>query len=144
MTNHSVQEAAAARLEKEFTEIGQKKATGGREAMLRYMAKPVGEMLERFCWQSEDFAAAVAERKATLRDCLSAILSGATYGISDVEAYAAAVKFYMPGAKVRATFRVDAPVETDFDLDPDLGTEADSRQIELDLELEAPDCQGEA
>lgn len=90
---------------------------GGRGACEKYMAGEICKMLERFCYQSEDFARAVVDRRGTLGECVSGIVGGHwPKGISDVEAYAEAVKYYMPGAKVRATFRIDAPVEEDSDL----------------------------
>ena len=90
---------------------------GGRGACERYMAGEICKMLERFCYQSEDFAKAVVDRRGTLGECVTGIVGGHwPKGVSDVEAYAEAVKYYMPGAKVRATFRIDAPVEEDSDL----------------------------
>lgn len=90
---------------------------GGRGACEKYMAGEICKMLERFCYQSEDFARAVVDRRGTLGECVSGIVGGHwPKGISDVEAYAEAVKYYMPGARVRATFRIDAPVEEDSDL----------------------------
>ena len=90
---------------------------GGRGACEKYMAGEICKMLERFCYQSEDFAKAVVDRRGTLGECVTGIVGGHwPKGVSDVEAYAEAVKYYMPGAKVRATFRIDAPVEEDSDL----------------------------
>lgn len=106
----------------DILEAGLKQAQGGktggsRGACERYMAGEICKMLERFCYQSEDFARAVVDRRGTLGECVSGIVGGHwPKGISDVEAYAEAVKYYMPGARVRATFRIDAPVEEDSDL----------------------------
>ena len=106
----------------DILEAGLKQAQGGktggsRGACERYMAGEICKMLERFCFQSEDFAKAVVDRRGTLGECVSGIVGGHwPKGVSDVEAYAEAVKYYMPGAKVRATFRIDAPVEEDSDL----------------------------
>ena len=106
----------------DILEAGLKQAQGGtkggsRGACERYMAGEICKMLERFCYQSEDFAKAVVDRRGTLGECVTGIVGGHwPKGVSDVEAYAEAVKYYMPGAKVRATFRIDAPVEEDSDL----------------------------
>ena len=106
----------------DILEAGLKQAQGGtkggsRGACERYMAGEICKMLERFCYESEDFAKAVVDRRGTLGECVSGIVGGHwPKGVSDVEAYAEAVKYYMPGAKVRATFRIDAPVEEDSDL----------------------------
>ena len=106
----------------DILEAGLKQAQGGktggsRGACERYMAGEICKMLERFCYQSEDFAKAVVDRRGALGECVSGIVGGHwPKGVSDVEAYAEAVKYYMPGAKVRATFRIDAPVEEDSDL----------------------------
>ena len=106
----------------DILEAGLKQAQGGttggsQGACERYMAGEICKMLERFCYQSEDFAKAVVDRRGTLGECVSGIVGGHwPKGVSDVEAYAEAVKYYMPGAKVRATFRIDAPVEEDNDL----------------------------
>ena len=106
----------------DILEAGLKQAKGGttggsQGACERYMAGEICKMLERFCYQSEDFAKAVVDRRGTLGECVTGIVGGHwPKGVSDVEAYAEAVKYYMPGAKVRATFRIDAPVEEDSDL----------------------------
>ena len=61
--------------------------------------KPTAEMLKTLCASSAELARAVAEG-GTLTDCIKSIkFSGSA--VSDLEVYAAAVKYYLPGADVK-------------------------------------------
>lgn len=77
---------------------------GDRHAAV--MAGPVAEKLMDFCRQEEEFAQAVVQG-GSFAECMSAVAKNCGSAISDVEAYQRAVKFYFPGAKVRASITID-------------------------------------
>ncbi len=130
----SVSDRAAEKLGVEMEAIKGKTHAGNQQRQAAILAEAVGKMLVSFCYQSEDFAAAVYEREGNLWDFSETLVRVHwTTGISDVEAYAAAVKYYMPGATVRASFRIDAPRETDDDLLDLLPEEPVKTAIILDL-----------
>lgn len=62
------------------------------------------ETLADFCRQDEEFAQAVAQG-GTFEDCMKAVAKNCGHGISDLEAFRRAARFYFPGAEVR--FRMD-------------------------------------
>ncbi len=138
----TIMDRAAEKLLSEIETIKGEKGGGNQKVQARQLAVAVGKMLVNFCYQSEDFAAAVFERDAKLFPwALEIVAKNWTTGLSDVAAYTEAVKHYMPGATVRATFRVDAPRETDDDLlDLNLGTDAPEHTAII---LELPDVEGE-
>lgn len=104
----------------------------------KYLTEPVGNMLIRFCYQDREVAQAVIRSEKTLTDIISAItkdLSRSNPALSDVEAYAAAVKEYLPAAQVTVNFRVLLPNEFDDDLSliNDTPREEKKKAIILDL-----------
>lgn len=109
---------AAEKLQGAMKQVAGRNCVDGKAHATKYLCEQIGRMLIKFCYQSEDFAAAVVDRKGDLYACTKEIIDKGwdKKGVSDVEAYADAVKYYMPGATVRATFRIDAPRETDDDL----------------------------
>lgn len=83
------------------------------------LTEPVGNMLIRFCYQDTEVAQAVERSSKTLTEVIIAItkgLSRSNVALSDVEAYASAVKEYLPAAQVSVNFRVLLPNELDDDL----------------------------
>ncbi len=84
----------------------------------KLLAEEIGKMLIRFCYQNEEFALAVQRCDKTLIDIVEDITktSQGKAALSDVEAYAAAVKHYLPAAQVVVSFRVNLPEEIDSDL----------------------------
>ena len=119
-----------------------KKINGGgfTQVALRTLAEPICAMLIKFCYQDEIFAEAVNKKDKTFLDCLNAILKLETKAkpmVSDLDAYAEAVRFYFPDGKVTMSCRVVIPVERDDDLF-DLGVEDEEPQggaIILELPL---------
>ena len=98
---------------------GNKSLKGFEATAIKYLAEPIGNMLIKFCYQNEEFAQAVERFDKPLIDLLHEICKMSTKdkpGISDVEAYAKAVKFYLPAAEVICSFRVNLPEERDDDL----------------------------
>lgn len=61
----------------------------------------VGNVIKKFCEQNENFAETVYKTKRSLSDCVKEILNGCDRtGISDIEAYRRATKFYFPNSEV--------------------------------------------
>lgn len=88
-------------------------------AIQHALTDPVGNMLIRFCYQDSEVAQAVHRSTKTLTEVIEAItkdLSRSNVALSDVEAYAGAVKEYLPAAQVSVNFRVLLPNELDDDL----------------------------
>ena len=89
------------------------------DTIRKYLTDPVGNMLIRFCYQDQEVAQAVERSEKTLTDVITAItkdLSKSNPALSDVEAYARAVKEYLPAAQVNVNFKVLLPNEFDDDL----------------------------
>lgn len=71
------------------------------------MKKAVHDALLDFCKQDDEFAQAVVQG-GSFEDCMKAVAGRVKgNGISDTEAYGAAVKFYFPGAEIRVTMKID-------------------------------------
>lgn len=71
------------------------------------MKQAVHDALLDFCGQDEEFAQAVVQG-GSFEECMKAVgkcVKGS--GISDMEAYGAAVRFYFPGAEIRVTMQID-------------------------------------
>lgn len=62
--------------------------------------------LRDFCRQNEEFAQAVVQG-GTFEDCMKAVAQKCGSGISDLEAYRRAVRFYFPGADIRFRMELD-------------------------------------
>ena len=69
------------------------------------MYKSVAVALKEFCQQNEGFARAVVEGKS-FEECMKAVAKNCGHGISDLEAYSRAVKFYMPGADIKFQMQI--------------------------------------
>lgn len=134
MQENSVSERAAEKLAAEMEAVKKDTQSKGFESTaIKYLSEPVGRMMMKFCYQNEEFALAVERCERPFIELLRGIvkLSGRDKpGISDVEAYAQAVKFYLPAGEVSCSFRVSLPEERDDDL--------------IDLEAEIPSESGGA
>lgn len=78
----------------------------------RIMKDGVKKTLVQFCEQSEVFAEKVVHGKS-FEECMKAVAKNCGNGLSDVDAYKRAVKFYMPEAKIRVHMEIftgEAPV----------------------------------
>lgn len=137
--NVNISDRAADKLHKEAEAVSKLKGTEFQKIALRTLAGPICSMLVRFCYQEEDFAQAVLDHKDKLQTCLEKIVKLSTRDkpvISDLDAYAEAVRFYIPEGKVTMSCRVVIPVERDDDL-LDLGALDDEPQGEAVI-LEFP------
>ena len=115
---------AANKLHKEAEAVSKLKGMEFKQIALRTLAGPICAMLVRFCYQEDYFAEAITKTDKRFFDCLSTILKLETKEnplVSDLDAYAEAVRFYIPEGKVTMSCRVVIPVERDDDL-LDLGS----------------------
>ncbi len=71
------------------------------------MRSDVLKALINFCEQDAEFAQAVVQNDKTFSDCMKEVGKGCGSGISDLEAYKKAVRFYFPGADIRFTIEID-------------------------------------
>lgn len=71
------------------------------------MKKAVCDALIEFCSQDTEFAQAVAQG-GSFADCMKAVEAAIKGGgISDLEAFGAAVRFYFPGAGIKCEMRIN-------------------------------------
>lgn len=71
------------------------------------MKRGMHDALLEFCRQDEEFAQAVVQG-GTLEECMKEVVKGVHGdGISDMEAYGAAVRYYFPGAGIIVTMKID-------------------------------------
>lgn len=122
--NQTAADRAADKLHKEAEAVSKIKGSGYPTGIMRELSGPICSMLVRFCYQEEDFAQAVLNHKDKLQTCLERIVKLSSREkpvVSDLDAYAEAVRFYIPEGKVTMSCRVVIPVERDDDLF-DLGT----------------------
>ena len=139
MEEKNICDRASEKLIAQMKAVETDKSLKGFEATaVKYLCEPIGRMLMKFCYQNEEFAQAVERFDRPLIDLLREIANMSTRdkpGVSDVEAYAKAVKFYLPAGEVICSFRVNLPEERDddlFDLESAV-PEAQSSAIILDL-----------
>ncbi len=94
------QQQAIEKIEKEL-----KAFKGGNNE--RVISQSVADVLKTFCEQEDEFAQAIVQSDKTLSDCCVEILKGVGNGISDLEAYKKAVKFYFSTADVQFKMTID-------------------------------------
>ena len=126
----TIADLAAEKLQKQAEVAKKMRGSEFRTVALRTMAGPICSMLVRFCYQDDVFAEAVNQKGKDFIDCLGAILKLESKDkplVSDLDAYAEAVRFYIPEGKVTMSCRVVIPVERDDDLF-DLGVEDEEPQ----------------
>lgn len=139
--NMEVAEIAADKLTDEMRaakESFSKNVNSHINTIRKCLTDPVGNMLIRFCYQDTEVAQAVERSSKTLTEVIVSItndISKSNPALSDVEAYARAVKEYLPAAQVNVTFRVLLPNEFDDDLAliNDIPKEEKQHSIILDL-----------
>lgn len=78
------------------------------------VSKAVCETLIEFC-NRNFFAQAIWDSEKTLSDCCKEITKGVGGSISDFELYAAAVKYYFPGAEVKCKMEITQNEENSED-----------------------------
>lgn len=80
------------------------KITGAKQQV---MAPSIAAALVSFCEQEQEFAQAVEQSGKSFQDCMNAVADGVGSGISDLEAYKKAVKFYFSTADIRFSMTID-------------------------------------
>ena len=111
MIMNDIQKQAIEKIKKESAEF-----KGDKHGNV--VVRPVADVLEQFCENNADFAAAVLGEDKHFADCIAAVTHGVGEAISDIEAYRRAVRYFFPDADVKFDMRiilpglVDKPVET--------------------------------
>lgn len=82
---------------------GEKCSEGGKAAIV---FKDIKEHIVEFCKADAEFCRAVHDSGESVSKCCIAILKDVGSGISDIEAYRRAVKFYLPHADVIASISI--------------------------------------
>jgi hypothetical protein len=79
------------------------------------VAGPTAEALREFCRQEPEFKQAMKQSDKTFQACLDGIaqLCDDKDGVSDLDVFRAAVKFYFPTADIRFRMEIDLCAETD-------------------------------
>lgn len=76
----------------------------------KVVAAATAEALKSFCVQEAEFEQAIEQSGKTFKECLDEItkdISAGNSGISDIEIYRRAVKFYFSTATVNFTMRIE-------------------------------------
>lgn len=76
------------------------KKTAKYDRYASIMKNQVCEALENFCRQDEEFAQAVVQG-GPFEKCMQQVAKNCGHGISDLEAFRRAARFYFPGSEVR-------------------------------------------
>ena len=84
-----------------------------------------------FCRQDGEFAQAVVQG-GSFSDCMKAVAKGVGTGISDLEAYRRAVRFYFKGADVR--FHMTVCLTADVDRDEPAPKMGAAKVMDLDFD----------
>ena len=120
----NISDRAADKLHKEAEAVSKLNWSGYPNGIMRGLAGPICSMLVKFCYQDELFAEAVEKQGKKFLECMERIVKLSTREnpvVSDLDAYAEAVRFYIPEGKVTMSCRVVMPVKDDdlFDLGVD-------------------------
>lgn len=106
-------------------------ASGSFDRYGQIMKSGVHAALLDFCRQDGEFAQAVVQG-GSFSDCMKAVAKGVGNGISDLEAYRRAVRFYFKGADVR--FHMTVCLTADVDRDEPAPERVGARFMNLDFE----------
>lgn len=104
------------------------KAIRGGKNFVSVVKKPVTDALISFCKQEPEFAQAIVQSDKKLEDCLKAVIKDVKEGISDIDAYTRAVRFYFPTAGINFKMTVDLCANTDLTENSDLQSNAEMTQ----------------
>ena len=136
--NKTAADRAADKLHKEAEAVSKLKGGGYPTGIMKGLVSPICAMLVKFCYQDEIFAEHVLEKKEGLITCMERIVKLSTRDkpvVSDLDAYAEAVRFYVPEGKVTMSCRVVMPVKDDDLLDLGIDAEDTGGAIILDFPL---------
>lgn len=90
-----------------------------RRAMKLVLVEEIGKMISKFCYQNEEFAAAVERCDKAILDVVEEVTKDVDQNnpsLSDIVAYMRAVKCYLSEAEVICSFRINIHKEVDDDL----------------------------
>lgn len=93
-------------LDKALKKLEEEYKSGSFDKYANIMKSAVKETLADFCRQDDEFAQAVVQG-GSFTDCMKAVAKSCGTGISDLEAYRRAVRFYFPGAEIRFQMTID-------------------------------------
>ena len=93
-------------LDKALKKLEEEYKSGSFDMYANIMKSAVKDTLADFCRQDDEFAQAVVQG-GSFTDCMKAVAKNCGSGISDLEAYRRAVRFYFPGAEIRFQMTVD-------------------------------------
>lgn len=114
---------AIKKLEAEFSK-------GAYDKYAAIMKQGVKDTLEDFCRKNEEFAQAVYQG-SSFDDCMKTVAKNCGTGISDLEAYRRAVRFYFPGADIK--FHMSVNLCASVERPEDDGISTDAQQVKSDL-----------
>lgn len=93
-------------LDKALKKLEEEYKSGSFDKCANIMKSAVKDTLADFCRQDDEFAQAVVQG-GSFTDCMKAVAKSCGTGISDLEAYRRAVRFYFPGAEIRFQMTID-------------------------------------
>ena len=93
-------------LDKALKKLEEEYKSGSFDQYANIMKSAVKDTLADFCRQDDEFAQAVVQG-GSFTDCMKAVAKSCGTGISDLEAYRRAVRFYFPGAEIRFQMTID-------------------------------------
>lgn len=123
---------AVAKLQEEF-EKG--KELLEKDIVAKVIAHAVKDRLISFCEQSTSFSRKVLRKVQTITDCINSIADPISkerkHGVSDLEVYTAAVKFYSETSKIECVFNFSCDEESEEVTDEEFeAVKAEQQQIE--------------
>ncbi len=92
--------------EQALEKLKAERASATYDKYAKIMQPQVHGALEDFCRQDEEFAQAVVQG-GTFEECMKAVAKNCGTGISDLEAFRRAARFYFPGSEVRFQMSID-------------------------------------
>lgn len=93
-------------LDKALKKLEEEYKSGSFDKYANIMKSAVKDTLADFCRQDDEFAQAVVQG-GSFTNCMKAVAKSCGTGISDLEAYRRAVRFYFPGAEIRFQMTID-------------------------------------
>lgn len=93
-------------LDKALKKLEEEYKSGSFDKYANIMKSAVKDTLADFCRQDDEFAQAVVQG-GSFTDCMKAVAKSCGTGISDLEAYRRAVRFYFPGTEIRFQMTID-------------------------------------
>ena len=93
-------------LDKALKKLEEEYKSGSFDKYANIMKSAVKDTLADFCRQDNEFAQAIVQG-GSFTDCMKAVAKNCGTGISDLEAYRRAVRFYFPGAEIRFQMTID-------------------------------------